>query len=134
MKLSEMIHGQKPEVAPFIPTDPLEQLNKLLKGEISSWDQITGLSDIYQKYMTGAFEEAIPGFTDILSQGGADISSLLSGAAPLIRGEIPEDVQKQVFRTNAYQTLMSGGGAQFGRALNARDLGLTSLDLMTKGA
>jgi hypothetical protein len=134
MKLAEMIHGTKPKVAPFIPTDPLEQLNKLLKGEVSSWDDITQLSDLYQNYMAGAFEKAIPGFADILSEGGADTASLLGEAAPLIRGELPPDVQSQVLRSSAYKNLMSGGGGQFLGSLQARDLGLTSLDLMNKGA
>lgn len=133
--ISDLIHGKKPEVAKFVETDPIEQLQKLLRGEISSWDDITQLSNLYQDYMMGAYEAAIPGFADILSQGGADTLSLLQSAAPLIEGEIPEDVKSQVLRSSAFQSLMGGtAGSPMASALQARDLGLTSLDLMNKGA
>jgi hypothetical protein len=133
--IPEMIHGAKPEVAPFVPTDPIEMLNKLLAGEITAWPQITALSDLYQNYMLGAYEEAIPGFRDILAQGGVDTRALLGEAEPLIRGEIPEDVRSEVLRSAAYQGLTSGTlGGPMGATIGPRALGLTSLDLMTKGA
>lgn len=133
--ISELIHGRKPEVAPFIPTDPLEELQKLLRGEITSWDEITQLSDLFQTYMLGAYEKAIPGFQDILKQGGADTASLLQTAEPLTRGEVPEDVAKEVFRRSAFLALGAGTlGGPMGTALAARNLGLTSLDLINQGA
>lgn len=83
----------------------------------------------------GAYENAIPGFADILSQGGADTLSLLQEAKPLIEGEIPDDVKSQVLRSSAFQSLMGGtAGSSMASALQARDLGLTSIDLMNKGA
>lgn len=130
----ELIHGRKPDVAPFISTDPLEMLKKLLSGEIQDWPQITELSNLYQTYMMDAIGQAVPGFSDILKQGGADTQSLLGEAAPLIKGQIPEDVKNQVLRSSAYQNLQSGGGGQFLNSLQARDLGTTSLGLMQQGA
>lgn len=134
--ISELIHGRKPDVAPFEPTDPLEELGKLIRGEISSWDDITRLGDLYQSYMMDAYETSIPGFADILKQGGADTLSLLQSAAPLIKGELPEDVKQQVLRSSAFQSLGSTGTSspQFLQSLQGRDLGRTSLDLMTQGA
>jgi len=131
----ELIHGRKPEVAPFIPTDPLKEMFKLLTGEIKNWDQITALSDLYQTYMMGAYNQAIPGFSDIMAQGGEDTAAMLKEAEPLIKGQLPEDVRNQVLRSAAFKSL--GAGTLFGPmggALAARDLGLTSLDLMGRGS
>lgn len=130
----ELIHGRKPEVAPFIPTDPLEMLKKLLTGEIKDWPQIQALGDLYQNYMVSGIENLFPNFSEVLGLGGADTQSLLSEAAPLIKGELPEDVKSQVLRSSAFQNLMGGGGDQFLQSLQGRDLGLTSLDLMKQGA
>lgn len=51
-----------------------------------------------------------------------------------LRGQIPLDVQTQV-KNNAAQTSLFGGygGSQVARNLTARDLGLTSLDLIGRG-
>lgn len=131
----ELIHGRKPEVAPFIPTDPIAMLKKLLSGEIKDWPQIEQLGNLYQTYMTQGIEKLFPNFSDVLSQGGIDTQNLLQSAEPLTRGELPEDVKQQVLRSSAYQGLMAGTlGGPMGAALGARDLGLTSLDLMKQGA
>jgi len=135
MTFPEMIHGKKPEVAPFIPTDPIEMLKLLLSGEIKEWPQIEQLSNLYQNYMLSAYEKAIPGFGDILKEGAAGTKSLLQEAQPLIKGQIPPDVASQVARSSAFQSLMGGSmGGPMGTALTARDLGLTSLNLMNQGA
>jgi hypothetical protein len=131
----DLVFGQKPEVAPFLPTDPLAELSVLLGGEIRDWPQIEQLSNMYQSYMFSALEEAVPGFRDILKQGGIDTEALLKEADPLIHGQIPEDVAGEVMRSSAFQSLGAGTlGAPIGTALTARDLGRTSLDLMTQGA
>lgn len=51
----------------------------------------------------------------------------------LLRGEIPKDVADQLKRTAAYTSVMGGGGAGTQRALTARDLGTTSLQLQQQG-
>lgn len=129
------VFGQKPQVAPFEPTDPLKELGSLLGGEIKDWPQIEQLSNLYQTYMMGALNEAIPGFSDILKAGGTDTEALLTQAEPLIKGEIPPDVAQSVMRSAAFQSLGSGTmGSPMAGALTARDLGVTSLDLMSQGA
>lgn len=131
----DQIFGAKPQVAPFLPTDPLAELHTLLGGEISDWSQIEQLGNLYQTYMMGALNEAVPGFSDILKQGGADTEALLKEAQPLIEGQIPADVASQVMRSAAFQSLGAGtAGSPMGGALTARDLGLTSLDMMSQGA
>lgn len=134
MSFLDQVFGRKPDVPALQPTDPLAELSTLLGGEIKDWPQIEEISNLYQQYMLGALNEAVPGFSDILKQGSADTQSILSEAAPLIKGELPEDVKSQVLRSGAFQGLMSGGGPQFTQSLQARDLGLTSLNLMNQGA
>ena len=51
-----------------------------------------------------------------------------------LSGELPEDVIDQIERNAAEQTIQGGLGNQQGRNLEARDLGLSSLDLVQKGA
>jgi hypothetical protein len=131
----ELIHGRKPDVAPFIPTDPMAELQKLLSGEITDFPQITQLSDLYQKYMMGALDQAIPGFTDSMKTGGADTQALLGRAGQFLTGNLPPDVMAKTFRDSAFQNLGSGlMGSPAGGANAARNLGLTSLDVMKQGA
>jgi hypothetical protein len=133
--IAELIHGRKPDIAPFIPTDPLQELYTLLSGEIKDWPQIQQLGDMYQANAISQISNLFPEFRDIVSQGGKDAQNLLTSAEPLTMGIIPEDVRQQVFRDSAFTSLGSGtlfGG--MGRALTARDLGTTSLGLMSQGA
>lgn len=64
---------------------------------------------------------------DILGQARVRVSDLLKGV-------LPEDVNRSV-RTATAQRAVAGGfsGSPMARNLTARDLGLTSLDLVTKG-
>lgn len=57
-------------------------------------------------------------------------------AAALMSGRISADVQANLARSSAMRSLQGGFGAgsQMGRGLAARDLGLTSLDLMKQGS
>lgn len=72
-------------------------------------------------------ELAMPGYAKLRDKGTDVISSLVAG-------EIPKDVQSAVGRNAAARSLYGGyGGSGMARNLVARDLGLTSLDLMSKG-
>jgi hypothetical protein len=57
-------------------------------------------------------------------------------AAALMSGRISADVQANLARSSAMRALQGGFGAgsEMGRGLSARDLGLTSLDLMKQGS
>lgn len=133
--LSALIHGSKPEVAPFIPTDPIEMLKKLISGEITDYPQIEQLGNLFQQDMFDKFGAAGLDLRSLIEMGGKDAQTLLEQAAPLERGEIPEDVRNQVLRSAAFQSLGSGTiGGPMGMALGARNLGLTSLDLMRQGS
>jgi hypothetical protein len=132
--LADLIHGQKPQIAPFEPTDPIAELQKLLLGESQDWPQIAGLSDMYQTYMTDAFNKLFD-FSDITKQGGIDTDALLKAAQPLIMGDIPKDTAAQVLRSSAARGLSSGLlGSPAGQSIDPLQLGLTSLDLKQMGA
>jgi hypothetical protein len=131
----ELIHGRKPEFAPLHILDPMEMMKQLLSGEIQNWPFIESLGQHFQDYMVGQLENLIPNFSDILKEGGVETAAIQKEAKPLIAGEIPEDVQAQVARSAAFQSLMAGtAGGPMAGALTARDFGLSSLDLMQKGA
>lgn len=69
-----------------------------------------------------------PGWTTQRDQAAAINSQMM-------RGEIPKDVQEQIAQTAAFQTVQAGGygGPGNTRSVTARDLGMTSLDLMQAG-
>ena len=130
--LSQLIHGTKPKVAPFVATNPDETLKKLLNGEITDWPEIQQLSQLFQNKQ---FEEMGFDLPGLLSLGGQDAQTLLEQAGTMEKGQIPADVAQQVMRSSAFQSLGAGSlGGPMGSALAARNLGLTSLDMIKQGA
>lgn len=77
---------------------------------------------------------------DLLAQAdprALELSAIADeNAAAMMSGRISADVQANVARSSAMRALQGGFGASsgMGRGLVARDLGLTSLDLMQRGA
>lgn len=131
----ELIHGRKPEIAPFIPTDPIQQLQALLKGETGAFPQITQLSNLYQNYMLGALNQAIPGFTDLMKQGGENAAQTEKNALALQQGQLPPEDIAAMFRTSAAQNLGSGLlGSPAGNANALRNLGIGVLQGQQMGA
>jgi len=128
------IFGTKPDIAPYVPTEFGPEQIKALKENIEAFPWINQLGDIFQSYMTDAFNTAIPGFSDILKMGGKLTEQMQSTAAEELSGKIPKDVQEAVQRSSAFQNLMSGGGGAMADANSARNYGLTSLDMIGKGA
>lgn len=80
-----------------------------------------------QSQMEGAFNQALPGYDRIKQQVADNISALT-------KGQIPDDVANEIFRRTSSQAYAGGfGGSGMARNLSARNLGLTSLDLMGQG-
>lgn len=80
-----------------------------------------------QKDIQSVLDQAIPGYSPMQATRAGQVSSFL-------RGELPADVAKAVTANAAGRALEGGyGGTPAGRNLEARDLGLTSLDLIGKG-
>jgi hypothetical protein len=124
------IFGEKPQIADYTPVDQL----KALEGDLAAWPKISELGNLFQSYMLNQYETAIPGFKDILRMGGQTTQDMLNVSDKYLHGEIPEDVAGAVQRTSAFQNLLSGGGGAMASANTARNYGLTSMDLINKGA
>lgn len=129
------IFGSKPQIADYTPVDMSQEQLDALQGNIAAWPEIQQLGSLYQQYMLDSYEKAIPGFGDILKMGGVTTKEMLGKSEELLKGEIPKDVQEQVQRSSAFQSLIGGtAGSGMAGALTARDLGRTSLDLIGQGA
>ena len=71
--------------------------------------------------------QAIPGFSDLQSKIGSQLSQQVSG-------QIPDDVLQAIQRGGAEKALAGGfGGSRAATNLTARDLGLKSLDIINNG-
>ena len=127
------IFGSKPATAPYVPTQlPPEQI-KTLKANIAAFPDINQLGSLYEQYMLNEMGTAIPDFSNILASGGQLTEDMINQAASLVSGQVPQDVQDQIMRSDAFTSMLSGGGPAFDRSLTARDLGLTSLNLIQQG-
>jgi hypothetical protein len=132
---SEDIFGRKPEVAGYKSVNLQREQERALKGNLANFDLITALGEEYKDYQMAQLEDLLPGFGNILETGAENTQAMLDAAAPLLRGELPDDVQAAVFRNSAQRSLLGGfAGSGMSRSLTARDLGRTSLDMMRFGA
>lgn len=112
----DKVFGTKPKVAPYKETDLGEEAGRATKSNIKNMDDIMAL-----------LEKIQPGYGEMLRTGSKNTLSLL-------RGEIPEDVQRAVKRSSAFRSLSGGfAGSGMSKALTARDFGRTSMDLMQAG-
>jgi hypothetical protein len=129
------VFGDTPDVAPYIPTNLGEEQIKALKENLAAFGDISKLGGKYYDYMLGFMDKSIPGFSDILAMGG-DLTKKMQGtASEFLSGQIPQDVINSVTRSSAFQNLQSGlmSGAM-GMSNTARNLGLTSLDMINQGS
>lgn len=129
------IFGSKPRIAKYKPVNLTAEQGKAIAGNVSNFPDIAHLGDLYSDQELSQLEKILPGYGARLSAGQATTDALFSQAQPLLHGEIPQDVQDAVQRSSAYQSLSGGyAGSPMSKALTARDLGLTSLNLMNQGA
>lgn len=131
--LSE-VFGSTPNIIPYTPTILSDEQIKAIKADLDAMPFIKSLGGQYYDYMLGMMNRSIPGFSDILAQGGTLTKTLQSLSAEELAGKIPQDVVDQVTRSSAFQNLGSGLlGGPMGDANTARNLGLTSLDMINQG-
>ncbi len=129
------IFGEKPNIADYIPTIFSEEQMKSIQENLKAFPEISRLGSAYYDYMMGSMTKAIPQFANILKAGGETTAKMLSTAGEELAGIVPQDVQDQLRRSTAFTNLMAGtAGAPMGAANQARNLGLTSLDMIQKGA
>jgi hypothetical protein len=130
--LGGLFGGKKPKVPELKPIDFAKEQQQAIQQNIASLESATDLAKrttaAEQSQLETQLRRAIPGYDQLVSQAGANI-----GAA--LRGEISPEVSAQVQRSTAGRALSGGFGAGsgFGRALTARDLGLTGMQIQNQG-
>lgn len=121
--------GKKPVVPTLKPIDPNATQAATVAGNQANFADIaklaTGVNTFNQDQLNALIDRVLPGARQQIQE---TLSSQL-------RGEIPKDVQNAIFRGNAERMAGSnafgspGGGNTFTNNVNARSLGLTSLQI-----
>ena len=100
-----------------ISSTPINQLS-----EFSTQLNVSSAAELQR-----ILNESIPGYSDIQNQRSSNTLAQL-------RGELPEDVQRNVYQSSIARSLSGGyGGSPAARNLAISDLGLTSLELQQLG-
>lgn len=129
---SAMAAGRRTRVPEFRRVDTEREQRESIRQNLNQLESASELSrrttEADQATLESQLRRAIPGYDRLISQASSNIGANL-------RGELSPEVTSQVQRSTAGRALMSGAGAGsgFGRALTARDLGLTSLNLQQQG-
>ena len=124
-----------PKLAKLMPD--LQDINvqaeqkKAIEGNIAEMPQITALQSQLNKFNSDEikkmYEAAVPGYDEMMTTGGKQINSML-------KGELPEDVQRQIARSSGAKSYAGGyGGSPMAGAASAESLGLASLNLIREG-
>lgn len=124
-------YGKKPKIPKLGEIDPAKVQLDTVAGNMGVLDTAGALAGATNKLnvnnLKALFEQALPG------QYGLAQENTLS----LLKGQVPQDVQDAIQRTIAARTLGNAGygnaGGQFGDFSQARQLGLTSLQLQQQG-
>lgn len=123
--------AKKPTVPTYTPTNvPAEQQATVAgnAGVLPATENLASQYNLFnQQQLTQMLQTAIPGYSAITSKASQNILDELSG-------KIPADVQGAIESSSAAKALTGGfGGSPLAGNLTARDLGLTSLNLMQQG-
>lgn len=120
-----------PQLAQLELNDPTAGMDEWLK-QVPYQDKLQGVLDVINGKNNAGFrqqlETADPALMRNAMQEGQNVEAML-------RGEVPEDVQQQLARHAGLQSVLGGfSDGPMAAGLTARDLGLTSLDMMGKGS
>jgi hypothetical protein len=122
--------GTKPSVPTLAPIDLGTEQQKAIKNNLAAAPGAAKLSALSQDQIRKMMEQAIPGFDALTGKISANIQDQVAGKIPL-------DVSRAARTGSASQALAggfaSGRAGSAGSSLEARDLGLTSLDITSKG-
>jgi hypothetical protein len=130
--LGGLFGPKKVKVPELKPINFEQEQQKAIQQNIASLEPATELATkttaAEQNVLEAQLRRAIPGYDQLVQQAGKNIGSAL-------KGELSADVAAQIQRSTAGRALSGGfgGGSGFGRALTARDLGLTSMQLQNQG-
>ena len=123
--------GKKPKVPEFRSVDIDAEQKAAIAGNAKNFSdsaELTTRTNTYnQSELQRMLRAAIPGYDAMVGKQGEVIGSMLGG-------QLPQDVVGQIQRNSAERAGAGGyGGSGMGRNLEARDLGLTSLQLTQQG-
>lgn len=130
--LNSALGGNKKAKVPVLPPINIDAEQRAALGANQSilpqaQNLASDVNQFNQSQLDALYGQALPGYDRIKNQVAGNIEAMT-------RGELPDDVLNEVYRRSASQAYAGGfGGSGLGRNLTARDLGLTSLDLMSKG-
>ena len=125
------LFGTKPNVPPWEGVSLDQSQNQATAANEAALPGLeklaSGVNAFNQEELTTLFNSIMPGWSNMVSQSGKNISSEL-------KGEIPTDVAQALQSSDAAKALTGGfGGSGLSGNLTARDLGLTSLNMMQQG-
>ena len=129
---SAMSAGKKMRMPEFPTVDIEGEQQKAIKQNIASIESSAKLSEktaaAEQSILEQQLERAIPGYKSLVQQASKNIGSALSG-------QVSPEISQLVQRSTAGRALAGGYGAATGagRALTARDLGMTGMQLQQQG-
>lgn len=123
--------GGPPKLLPWEDVNVQAEQRRAIEGNEAVLPQLESTARRVNTFNQGEIQRmlelAMPGYAKLRDQGTQVISDFTAG-------KIPQDVRDAIGRNTAGRSLYGGfGGTGMSRNLTARDLGLTSLDLMTKG-
>lgn len=107
-----------------------EEAGKAIAANIENLPQAQTLAEQVNKFTQSQLMDALKEFSPYAQETAqAQSKNILEQA----QGKIPKDVADQIYRSTAARSIAGGtGGSQFAGNLTARDLGLTSLQLMNQ--
>ena len=127
-----MSAGKKVQIPGFKKVDVTGEQGAAISGNLANFDKASELASKTtasdQASLIAQLEKSIPGYQNMISKLSGNIMSDLSG-------NVNPDVEAALQRSSAGKALGSGvgGGSGAGRALSARDFGITSMQIQNQG-
>lgn len=124
--------GKKPKVPAFKKVDVAGEQKAAIAGNLANFESASELAAkttaTDQASLIAQLEKSIPGYQNMIAKLSGNIMSDLSG-------NVNPDVEAALQRSSAGKALGGGfgGGSGAGRALSARDFGLTSMQIQNQG-
>ena len=107
------------------------QINKNFLGQRDNYGDLSGFANEINTSTNKNWQNMLSSVSPNLM---ANVQQLGTVTGNLLQGKLPGDVQARVLQNSAMGNLTRGvGGSNFGSGLTARDLGLTSLDMINRG-
>jgi hypothetical protein len=134
MFLPQLIGGllqEKPDVPDFKPVNVQDAQTRAIRGNIASLPDLQSLASQVNEFSSDELLKQLnklyPGYSELVQQTLGKTKEYLSG-------EIPKDVERQLRQYSAESATTTGtSGSSFASNQLLRTLGLTSLDMVSKG-